>query len=195
LCSCPSPDSGISHCGTPAEEEAVVGPIKRLGAPALDAVGPIPYAQLNATLDGAYPGSALNYWKSSFLSGLGGDAVRAVIDRFAACPTLMGQVLMEHFRSAVTWVSVSAAFPRGRLRAELRASAGDQGEVRSPERLPPEPGLPADRLTAPRGRWAGTPPAAPTRAVRRRLGGWAGRRRPAACAHPMEAISARLARR
>ena len=102
----------MCHCGTPAEGEAAVAPIKRFGAPALDAAGPMPYAQLNAMLDGAYPRGALNYWKSSFLSGLTDEAIRTVIDCFAACPTPMGQLLLEHFHGAVTRVGVTeTAFP------------------------------------------------------------------------------------
>jgi FAD/FMN-containing dehydrogenase len=102
----------MCHCGPPAEGEAAVAPVKRFGAPALDAVGPVPYCQLNAMLDGAYPRGALNYWKSSFLSGLGDDAIRAMVDCFAACPTPMGQLLMEHFHGAVARVGVAeTAFP------------------------------------------------------------------------------------
>jgi FAD/FMN-containing dehydrogenase len=102
----------LCHCGTPAEGEEAVRPIKQFGAPALDAVGPMPYCQLNAMLDAAYPRGALNYWKSSFLAGLGDDAIRAMIDCFAKCPTPMGQLLLEHFHGAVTRVGVSdTAFP------------------------------------------------------------------------------------
>ncbi|HYZ34014.1 MAG TPA: FAD-binding oxidoreductase [Crenalkalicoccus sp.] len=102
----------LCHCGTAAAGEAAVVPIKRFGAPALDAVGPMPYAQLNAMLDGAYPRGALNYWKSSFLSELSDDAIRTMIDCFAACPTPMGQLLIEHFHGAVTRIGVAdTAFP------------------------------------------------------------------------------------
>jgi FAD/FMN-containing dehydrogenase len=102
----------LCHCGTLAAGEDAVRPIKGFGSPALDAVGPVPYSQLNAMLDAAYPQGALNYWKSSFLSSLSDDAIRAMIDCFAACPTPMGQVLIEHFHGAVTRVDVAdTAFP------------------------------------------------------------------------------------
>jgi FAD/FMN-containing dehydrogenase len=102
----------MCHCGTLAEGEAAVRPIKAYGTPALDAVGPMPYSEVNAMLDAAYPPGALNYWKSSFLSGLSDDAIRTMIDRFAACPTPMGQMLLEHFHGAVTRVGVTdTAFP------------------------------------------------------------------------------------
>ena len=102
----------LCHCGALAEAEAAVAPIKRFGTPALDAIGPMPYAQLNTMLDGAYPRGALNYWKSSFLDGLSDDAIRTMIDCFAICPTPMGQLLLEHFHGAVTRVGVTdTAFP------------------------------------------------------------------------------------
>jgi FAD/FMN-containing dehydrogenase len=102
----------LCHCGTLAAGEDAVRPIKGFGSPALDAVGPVPYSQLNAMLDAAYPQGALNYWKSSFLSNLSDDAIRAMIDCFGACPTPMGQLLVEHFHGAVTRVGVTeTAFP------------------------------------------------------------------------------------
>ncbi|HWL83123.1 MAG TPA: FAD-binding oxidoreductase [Roseomonas sp.] len=102
----------LCHCGTPAEGEAAAAPIKRFGKPVVDTVGPVPYAQLNTMLDAAYPRGALNYWKSSFLAGLSDDAIRAMVDCFAACPAPMGQLLLEHFHGAVTRVGVSdTAFP------------------------------------------------------------------------------------
>ncbi|MBX6372883.1 MAG: FAD-binding oxidoreductase [Acetobacteraceae bacterium] len=102
----------LCHCGTLAEGEQAVEPIKRFGTPALDAIGPMPYSQLNAMLDGGYPRGALNYWKSSFLSRLSDDAIRTMIDCFGRCPTPMGQLLIEHFHGAVTRVGVTdTAFP------------------------------------------------------------------------------------
>jgi FAD/FMN-containing dehydrogenase len=102
----------LCHCGTLATGEDAVRSVKRFGTPALDAVGPMPYSDLNAMLDGAYPRGALNYWKSNFLSGLSDDAIRTMIDCFAQCPTPMGQLLLEHFHGAVTRVGVTdTAFP------------------------------------------------------------------------------------
>ena len=63
-------------------------------------------------LDAAYPSGALNYWKSSFLSSLSDEAICTMISCFAACPTPMGQLLLEHFHGAVTRIGVAdTAFP------------------------------------------------------------------------------------
>jgi FAD/FMN-containing dehydrogenase len=100
------------HCGSLADGEAAMLPLKQFGAPALDALGPMPYCALNSMLDAAYPKGALNYWKSSFLTELSDDAIESIIDAFARCPTPMGQLLIEHFHGAATRVGVTdTAFP------------------------------------------------------------------------------------
>lgn len=84
------------------------GALRRLGEPALDGLGPIPYAQLNSLLDGSYPAGARNYWKSHFLPALVDDAIDVIVDRFLACPSPMGQVVLEHFHGAATRVEPTA---------------------------------------------------------------------------------------
>ena len=102
----------LCHCGSLAEGDKAVQPIKTFGKPVMDAIAPIPYTQMNAMLDGGYPRGALNYWKSSFLATLSDDAIRAMIDCFARCPTTMGQLLLEHFHGAVTRIGpTDTAFP------------------------------------------------------------------------------------
>ena len=102
----------LAHFGPREAAEAAVRPIQQLGTPAMSAIGPIPYCQLNTMLDDAYPRGALNYWKSSFLSGLTDEAIERLIDSFAKCPTPMGQLLLEHFHGAVSRVPVAeTAFP------------------------------------------------------------------------------------
>jgi FAD/FMN-containing dehydrogenase len=63
-------------------------------------------------MDDSYPRGALNYWKSSFLSHLSDEAIRAIIDCFARCPTPMAKLILEHMHGAVTRVGVTdTAFP------------------------------------------------------------------------------------
>jgi FAD/FMN-containing dehydrogenase len=102
----------VGHCGPREAAEAAVKPIQQFGTPALNAIGPIPYCQLNSMLDGAYPRGALNYWKSSFLAGLSDEAIERLVDSFAKCPTPMGQLLLEHFHGAVSRIPIGdTAFP------------------------------------------------------------------------------------
>ena len=102
----------VCHCGRPEDGEKAIQPIKAFGAPVMDALGPLPYCQMNTMLDAGYPPGALNYWKSAFLSSLSDEAIRTMIDCFGQCPTPMGQLLLEHFHGAVTRVGVTdTAFP------------------------------------------------------------------------------------
>ena len=100
------------HCGSLAVGETAMRPLKQFGPPVMDAIGPMPYCQLNRMLDAAYPKGALNYWKSSFLAQMSDEAIDTLIDCFARCPTPMGQVLLEHFHGAAARVGVGdTAFP------------------------------------------------------------------------------------
>ncbi|MEA2741251.1 MAG: hypothetical protein QOH05_4558 [Acetobacteraceae bacterium] len=102
----------VCHCGTPEAGVRAVRPIKEFGSPVMDTIGPIPYTLMNTMLDDGYPFGALNYWKSSFLTTLSDDAIGTLIDCFTACPTPMGQLLLEHFHGAVTRIGVTdTAFP------------------------------------------------------------------------------------
>ncbi len=100
------------HCGSPADAEKAIRPLKQFGSPVLDAVGPMPYCQLNSMLDANYPKGALNYWKSNFLAELSDAAIGTMIDCFHRCPTTKGQLLIEHLHGAATRIGVKdTAFP------------------------------------------------------------------------------------
>jgi FAD/FMN-containing dehydrogenase len=97
----------VCHCGAPAQAEKDLRPLVKFGAPALVQVGPMPYPAMNMILDDGFPRGALNYWKSSFLRNLDDDAISAMIDHFAACPSPMTGIVLEHFHGAVTRVGTT----------------------------------------------------------------------------------------
>ncbi len=98
---------GICHCGSPEEAEKDVRPLLEFGAPALVQVGPMPYPAINMIVDDGFPKGALNYWKSSFIRALNDEAIEAMVDRFAACPSPITRVLLEHYHGAVTRIGAS----------------------------------------------------------------------------------------
>ncbi len=102
----------VCHCGSLAEGEQAVRPIKEFGPPALDAIAPMPYEDVNKMMDEANPKGALNYWKSSFLLELSDAAIETMIDQFSTCPSPMSGLFLEHFHGACTRAGVSeTAFP------------------------------------------------------------------------------------
>jgi FAD/FMN-containing dehydrogenase len=102
----------MCHTGTPAQAEGDLKPLRSVGQPALDAVGPMPYPVVNTLLDAAFPKGALNYWKSTFLRELSDDAIGMLIAAYADVPSPMSCIVIEHLHGAVTRVPVDAtAFP------------------------------------------------------------------------------------
>ena len=102
----------VCHTGSLEAGARAVEPIKRFGQPVMDAIGPMPYSVVNTLFDAGFPAGALNYWKANFLSALTDHAIDAMIDRFAACPSPMTGMLLEHFHGAATRVAPAAtAFP------------------------------------------------------------------------------------
>ena len=100
-----------AHLGSVEAGATAVQPIKSFGPPIMDVMGPLPYATLNSMLDGSYPKGALNYWKSSFLSGLSDAAIDTMIDCFARCPSAASSLMLEHFHGEVCRVDpVATAF-------------------------------------------------------------------------------------
>lgn len=101
-----------AHCGSLAEGEAAMKPVKAFGKPVMDALGPIPYSAMNSMLDAGNPKGALNYWKANFVPELSDGAIDTVIKAFAACTSPMSGILFEHFHGAACRVPVGdTAFP------------------------------------------------------------------------------------
>lgn len=99
----------LCHSGSPEDGAAAVRPIKQFGTPLVDLIGPTSYCEINSLIDADYPRGALNYWKSSFLTGLSDDAIEALIDCFARCPSRMRGcgLVLEHVHGAATRVAVT----------------------------------------------------------------------------------------
>jgi FAD/FMN-containing dehydrogenase len=105
----------LCHCGPLGEAEAVLQPIKKFGTPIMDTVGPTTYEATNMMLDAGFPRGALNYWKSNFMMELSDQAIDILISQFAACPSPMSGLVLEHIHGAATRVGVSdTAFPHRR---------------------------------------------------------------------------------
>lgn len=95
---------GGGYFGGNADAERAVQPIKTFGPPVVDAMGPIPYLQLNAMLDDSFPQGARNYWKSHFCEHLSDAAIDTIVDCFRKSPSPMASIVIEHFHGAPTRV-------------------------------------------------------------------------------------------
>jgi FAD/FMN-containing dehydrogenase len=98
----------MCHAGEREAAQAEIGPLLNVGTPLFTDVGPMPYPVVNTLLDAGFPPGVLNYWKSSFLDGLSDDLIDTLVEQFAACPSSMTGIAIEHFHGAVTRVPVEA---------------------------------------------------------------------------------------
>ncbi len=102
----------LCHCGSSADAEAAVRPVKEFGSPIVDEIAPRSYEVTNTLLDDGFPKGALNYWKSSFLNALSDEAIDTLIAQFSTCPSPMSALLLEHIHGGVTRVGqTDTAFP------------------------------------------------------------------------------------
>jgi FAD/FMN-containing dehydrogenase len=99
----------VCHAGTPEQAQEDLAPLLAFGPPAMVEVGPMPYPVMNTLLDDAFPAGALNYWRSSFVRELEDGFIDAAVEAYAATPSPMSAVLLEHFHGAVTRIPVDAA--------------------------------------------------------------------------------------
>ena len=94
----------VFHLGSPEAAERELAPLKAFGSPLMVDVGPMPYPAMNTLLDAGFPDGGLNYWLSSFTRGLSDELIDTAVERFAAAPSPMASILLEHFHGAVTRV-------------------------------------------------------------------------------------------
>jgi FAD/FMN-containing dehydrogenase len=96
------------HTGSADDAERELAPFLEWGPPVMVEVGPMPWQVMNSLLDDGYPRGALNYWVSSFTSGLSDGLFDTMVDRFGVCPSPMSAILLEQFHGEVCRVPPAA---------------------------------------------------------------------------------------
>lgn len=94
----------------PADEgEAVVRPLRELGAPLVDFSGKMPYRTLQTLYDGLFPkGRDRCYWKSLYLTGLDTPVIDEIVSRLGARPSEMTFASVWKFGGAVRRIAPDA---------------------------------------------------------------------------------------
>ena len=89
------------HCGEYKIAKQRVDTIKSFGNPVIDAMGEIPYCQVNTLLDPGVPKLDLYYWKSCFINDLSDDVMNILMEQFEKCPSIKSKLIIEHFHGAI----------------------------------------------------------------------------------------------
>ena len=105
----------VCYTGRTEEGERILRPLRTLSTLLMDSIGTMPYTSAQKLVDDFYPKGLQNYWKSSFLHELSEPAIDTMIAQFAASPSAMSGLVIEHIHGAATRVaSTETAFPRRR---------------------------------------------------------------------------------
>ncbi len=101
------------YCGTVAEGEKLLKPLRTFGPPVADAIGVMSYLQLQSMFDPFFPPGRQTYVKSNFILALSEDAIRAIAQFAGKSPSLFSFApFLEHWHGAATRVGITdTAFP------------------------------------------------------------------------------------
>ena len=91
-------------CGDLDAGEKYLRPMREFGPPLVDAVQPIPFPQMQALFDDAFPDGNHNYWKSAFVNELSDEAIDLLIEHANAVPSPLSVLIVELYGGAMARV-------------------------------------------------------------------------------------------
>jgi hypothetical protein len=105
-----------SYCGPLAKGEELIQPLRSLGPPVQDMLGPIPYVGQQRMTDAAFPAGSYYYTKGDFLPDLTDEAIDVFAQYAATKPSPLSGVLIQTVCGAASRVASDAmAFPHRRF--------------------------------------------------------------------------------
>jgi FAD/FMN-containing dehydrogenase len=95
--------------GSVGDGQEVVAPLRKLGAPIVDLLGPMPYLGLQSLVDPLWGPGARNYFSSAYLSDLPPAAIEALTTFHQACPSPSSEIHVHQMGGAVARVPSSSS--------------------------------------------------------------------------------------
>ena len=101
------------YCGAGlAEGERVLAPLRRFGAPVMDAVQPLPMPAMQSLLAAPFPDGNQNYWKAAMARALSGEAIQVAVEHANRAPSPLSAIAIEYYAGAAGRVANDAtAYP------------------------------------------------------------------------------------
>jgi FAD/FMN-containing dehydrogenase len=94
--------------GPTEEGEEVLRPLREFGPPTADAIGLIPYRELQTMPDAGFPSGRLHYWKASFLADPRSEAIDTILRYAAAAPSPYTGIGLQQITGAASRVPPAA---------------------------------------------------------------------------------------
>ncbi len=100
------------YAGNPAHGADALAPLRKIGKPIADVIGPHPFAGWQQAFDPLLAPGARNYWKSHNFEELADDAIDTLLKYVETLPGPQSEVFIAHLGGAVNTIPVEAtAYP------------------------------------------------------------------------------------
>ena len=93
--------------GDLAAAEEALAPLRRVGSPIVDHLGPMPYVQWQHLQDGGAPSGRYHYWKTTSYRSLPDAAIETLAAAALSLPTSLSQIHVQNLGGAVGRVAQS----------------------------------------------------------------------------------------
>lgn len=113
-----SPIVGVvpCYCGSVADGERVLQPLRKFGSPLMDGIQEIPFPVMQSLFGPSFPDGNQNYWKSTLQRDLPDDAISAIVEHTNRLQSPLSAVAIEYYGGAAGRVPNEAtAFPHRHL--------------------------------------------------------------------------------
>jgi FAD/FMN-containing dehydrogenase len=92
------------YAGDVEEGAEAMRPLRELGDPVADLIGPMPYVQLQGLLDALWPHGTNAYMKAGYLRGLDDDAIATLVRFHRDATSPASEIHVQHFGGAIARV-------------------------------------------------------------------------------------------
>lgn len=90
------------------EGERVIAPLRALCKPMEEKIAPVRYLQVQSAGDAVFPRGRRYYWKAQFLREIADEAVDALVQTYAAAPSVMALAVLQQVGGAIARVPATA---------------------------------------------------------------------------------------
>jgi len=98
----------VCYCGPLADGERAVAPLRNLGKPLHDGLGPVPYVELQRSGDAGNPHGRGYYIKSGYLHGMPREVIDVTVDYLERSPLDTSVIAFAHLGGAISRVRPGA---------------------------------------------------------------------------------------
>lgn len=98
-------------CADHKEGARVLQPLRRLGKPLHDGIGPMPYVKLQTSMDAFFPDGVRRYIKSGFTRELSPEAIDTILEVFRSMPRKLAIIFAQSGGAVARVAAAATAFP------------------------------------------------------------------------------------